>query len=502
MDYAKYNRSLLDILQVLAKNPELKNVPDLEDWVDMGEMTYRSSPSTNMIYKKSGPRLASYAPRIFQRDMTLLTGKDAEWPEMFSSWIPKVASMPQKDQDYIWGKLADALVAIGQRPNSAPAAVKQQQQPQPPKEATHQKQPATEEERRHMQFKQVIRENPELRTTVRAVRNYVKNKSGGGGGSKDGPGPEFDALMAQLKTGSTTVESELTKVGMPQGFLQSNAGIFSRLTGLLKKMADSEDQPEDAIPASGTENPIKEKEDEETRKIMDSLSMVQQFHVKFLEYFHGFAQFRGGRFPQLAQKYGQLRSYLQGITKVAPAEYTLLNEVVQFMKDNRKAIKHHDPKLFEEPTYPLFKELNTPAIWKSLDKEEYRSQFWNWVEEVRNISLAAHICTGDTAPFETIAKSVLPSICSSIKNSGAEGTEGMMDRFMDAMQEPARIRSLKGLIDNFSKDPSQVTKAVDLITTMLDDGEESEPEEGTTTNDSTSNTATLPTRDSSDIPIG
>lgn len=480
MDYAKYNRSLLDILQVLSKNPELKDVPDLEDWVDMGEMTYRSSPGTNMIYKKSGARLAGYSSRIFARDMTLLTGKDAEWPEMFSAWIPKVAGMPKTDQDYIWGKLADALTAIGQVPApppskaviAPPAAVtktvtfdtKQKVVAPPVVEKAF-----SEDERRHLQFKQVIRENPEMRSTVRAVRDFVKAKSGGGA-----PGPELDALMAQLKTGSTSVESELTKAGLPQGLLSGHAGIFSKLTGLLKKMADSEEDGEEE--EAPKQDPIG-KEDEETQKIMQSLSMVQQFHVTFLKYYMHFAEFRGGQFPQLVSKYNALRVYLTAITKTTPKEFTLLNEVVQFFKDNKKAIRKHDPAVFEKPQHPLLIEMDSAKIWASLDKEEYREQFWNWVEEVRNISLAAHICTGDTAPFESIAKSVLPSICQSMKTNqegGGGGAEGMMDRFMEAMQQPARIRSLKGLIDGFAKDPTQVTKAVDLITTMLDDGEDSE----------------------------
>lgn len=121
MDYGKYNRCLLDILQRLSKLPDLKDVmDDMSEYITMGEMTVKSNPSTNFIYKHSGPILTRHANRIFARDMSLLTMKGAEWPEMFSGWIPKFASISKTDQDYIWGKLADSLVAVGQRPPAPP----------------------------------------------------------------------------------------------------------------------------------------------------------------------------------------------------------------------------------------------------------------------------------------------------------------------------------------------------------------------------------------------
>lgn len=527
MDYKTYNRALLDILQVLYKNPELKSMPELEDWVEMGEMAYKSSPTTNMIYKKSGARLSQQADRIFARDASLLTGKDADWPEMFSAFIPKVIDMPAADRDYIWTKLAEALTALGHSP--APPSVAPTPTPTPtPAPAPPSAVPApslppakaalakamvpvankaaaaapraySEEEKRHLQFKQVIKENPGLRQTVRAVRSYVK-KTGGSkevaSSTKADAKSEFEALMGQLKAGGVSAPTTSADGGMGGLFSSS---LFSKLTGLLEKIASDAPAKTSVGPPKGPEVPktaVQLQEEEETRKIVARLSMVQQFHSTFFKYYIALAEFRGGRFPQLVKGYNELKAYIAAVVKQPPEVYTLLKEVVQFFKQNKRAIRKHDARVFDQPTHPVLMAMKSGEIWRSLTTDDHREQFWNWVEEVRNIALAADICTGKTAPFEVIAKDILPTICSSAANSSASagGAEGLLNRFVEAIEDPQRIQSFRQLIDNFEKDPSQVTQAVDLITAMLDDGEgddDSEPETDATASTTTTTTPSV-----------
>lgn len=581
MDYAKYNRSLLDILQRLSTIPDLKDVlEEMNEYVSMGEMTYKSNPSTNFIYKHSGPILARHSGRIFARDMSLLTAKGAEWPEMFSSWIPKFASIPKTDQDYIWGKLCDSLTAIGHRPppppptptptptptplpqkeaisalpppaptptpaasvskvvkkqkevsreeflksKSAAAAHDQklQQQLRERQELIRQKQqqgapqrePAglragglSDDERKQMHLKSVLKENPEIRDTVRAVSRCIRAKAVE---TKDHPGPEFDTLMKQLKQlsvndphqpqqampdrqGSSSKkqhEEDGGLVGDAEGFLQKNSGLFAELTGLLQQMADDTPPTEEeaqaaAAAASADELP----EDEAVRKSMQTLSMVQQFHVQFLRFYMAFAEYRGEQFPVLVKKYEELKAYLNEITSStsneAGREFLLLTEVVKFFRVHKKQIRKHDETMFTNPTYPLLVEMESAAIWASLPRPADKEQFWSWLEEIRNLSLAANICTGETAGFELIAKDVIPTIWNSIRreehnnNSGEDNKGGgMMKRFMEAIRQPHRIRSLRQLIENFGKDPTQVTKAFELITAMLDDDDDDEDDQG------------------------
>lgn len=506
VNYVAYNKALIQLLQVICTCKEV-NAEEYEDYLMMAQVAVKRDESTSLLYKKSGPLLRPYASKVYGRDDSLMTDTSMPLPEVLASFRPVWSQFSAGTKERIWRGLEDAVSALGCSPpppivSPAPAAVVSKVEsavsvlppivsPAPAvvskaesaktevtvgqkqneaaggivvaqKTAENKKSEKTGEEARPFRqphFREIFKNEPALTETLRAVQSFVKD------GKSDTP--EIAKVLETLEAAKTNASSA------------SSPSTFSLLAGcsnILKHVfgEEGEQGPSSEVPPP----PVQENDD--VKKAIAHVSIAQQFHVTFFKYYRTFTEFRGLSFPKLEAKYYELRDYVAAITKLpeGPAEYKLLKETVEFFKTYRRQIKYRDEKLFTEPTYALFREMGTAEIWASL-KESDRTSLWTWFEEIRNIAYAANICSGSTMGFESLAKSLLPAIA--FTDASENPNENWVKRFMSVMQQPQHTRAFRELIQNFKKEPTQVTKAVDLINAAIggDDSDEEQEEKKT-----------------------